>query len=100
MADLTVAVRLIGQDDLSAPAKAAARAVAGIGTAAEGATRSLQRSESVFAGVLRGGLALGAISAVVGGVTEAFHALGEAAIGGNARLEQLQVGFGTLLKSG
>lgn len=100
MADTSVVVALIGEDRLSAPATAAARAITGIEHAATAASSSVGRTESVFAGVLRGGLALGAIGAVIGGLKTGLDALGEAAIGGNARLEQLQVGFTTLLKSG
>lgn len=100
MADTSVVVALIGEDRLSGPATAAARAIAGIEASAAGATSSLEKTGSVFAGVFKGGLALAAVGAGMAALKTGIDAVGEAAIGGNARMEQLQAGFTSLLKSG
>jgi len=100
VADLNVAVAIIGEDKLSGPARAAARSLQEVESSAKSADSAVAGFGRTAAGIAAGGARLAGMVGVFQAIQSAFSAAGEAMVGFNARLEQTQVGFATLLKSG
>lgn len=99
VADLGVAVAIVGKDQASGPIGQVTRALSGISSSASASTNVLGRLGSTL-----GQIASGAVSVAAGFATfqiaqRAFEAASEAAIGFNARMEQVGIAFKAMLGS-
>jgi tape measure domain-containing protein len=96
MADLNVAIALLGTDEASRPIDNVSRSLGAIESQSNRANDSLGRFFSVLGSSAAYSVAFAALNALTG----AFSAVADAAVGLNSSLEQSGIAFTTMLGSG
>lgn len=96
MADLDIAIKMLGQDQASSPISNVTRSLQSLESAAGTAGRPVT---SLFTALVQGA-AFAVTTRAIDAITAALSAVGSATIGLNSKLEQSNIAFTTMLGSG
>ena len=100
MADLNVAVQIVGQDSASGPVGKVSDSLQRLSVSASESTGILGRFGSILSSIGQQAVAFAAGFVLFDVISKGFNAVSDAAIGFNAHLEQSQVAWSVFLKSG